>query len=533
MHHGSGGTQIAARFEVIGFQRAVGEFQWNSRPRDVVRRIHPVLCRHFDVAAIDWAPFSSLRDVPPTQRAGAVRHMVESAFHRLRLPAQIDADVIEMRPRPVMILCFREVILRDGNGGEDGIHTIGEAILYVSAFPVIELAAVRGKGIGRQSIRVIHADVEMNRIGELQRGREFKARLEHAFRGCQLAGGKQTDLVEPVYRLGNNGSLLHGDQRKFGLPRNETRRICLTVHTSSQDSTPFVTARCVPSVGAPKEATLHDAGKTTRLAVMGGSYGNVPALTACLAHAKQQGCDGFAFIGDSTGCCGHSDETLQIIRDHFGILVAGNHEQKAAAGEEDCGCNYANEEDNHYGGLAHRWAMRSLSDENRKWLGAWPDLAVIETGAGKILLCHGSPAQTNEFLYESELEDSRLERWLDQYGAVGFVCTHSGFPWIRRLAGNRFAMNCGVCGKPDHDHDAAVHYATVELRSGEPHRLSIERVEYDHLAFAEQLDREGVDDAFTIPIRNGVWTCGLLSMPATERVLRPRPSGWLNALRPR
>ena len=276
---------------------------------------------------------------------------------------------------------------------------------------------------------------------------------------------------------------------------------------------------------------VYDGGGVTRLAVMGGSYGNVPAFAACIEHAKKAECDGFAFIGDATGCCGHSDETIRLIRDSFPFLVAGNYEQKAAAREEDCGCNYTNDEDNHYGGIAHQWAMRSLSDENRAWLGTWPDLAVLETSAGKILLCHGSPAQTNEFLYESQLDDSRLECWLDQHGAVGFVCTHSGFPWIRQLPHGRFAINCGVCGKPDHDHDAAVHYATIELRSNELPVLNIERVEYDHLAWADQLDAEGVDDVFTIPVRNGVWTCGLLSMPATERVLRPRPVGWHEGLK--
>lgn len=287
---------------------------------------------------------------------------------------------------------------------------------------------------------------------------------------------------------------------------------------------------CLPSVGAPKDLALYDGAKVTRLAIMGGSYGNVPALTACLTHAKNSGCDGYAFIGDATGCCGHSDETIRLIRSHFPFLVAGNYEQKAFANEEDCGCNYANDEDNHYGSLAHQWAMASLNAENRAWLGTWPDLAILETPRGKLLLCHGSPGQTNEFLYESELDDARLEAWLEQHDAVGFICTHSGFPWIRRLSRNRFAMNCGVCGKPDHDHDVAVHYGTVELHENDAPALNIERVEYDHLAWATQLDQEGVDDMFTIPLRNGVWTCGLLSMPATERVLRPRPVGWLQKL---
>lgn len=289
---------------------------------------------------------------------------------------------------------------------------------------------------------------------------------------------------------------------------------------------------CVPAAGRPKEIARYDGMRHGKLAVMGGSYGNVPALSACIQHAKDVGCEGFAFIGDATGCCGHSDETLALIREHFPFLVAGNYEQKAASREEDCGCNYTNDEDNHYWGIAYVWAMASLSDENRSWLGTWPDLAYLETSVGRILLCHGSPAQTNEFLYESELDDRRLQGWLDQHQAVGFVCGHSGFPWIRPLDGHRFAANCGVCGKPDHDHDAAVHYLTVDLSAAAP-MAKIERVEYDHIAWADQLDREGVDDVFTIPVRNGVWTCGLNSMPATERVLRPRPNGWLADLQPK
>jgi diadenosine tetraphosphatase ApaH/serine/threonine PP2A family protein phosphatase len=287
---------------------------------------------------------------------------------------------------------------------------------------------------------------------------------------------------------------------------------------------------CVPAAGAPKEPALYDAGQARKFAIMGGAYGNVPSFTACIQHARSIGCEGFAYIGDATGCCGHSDEILQLVRDNFPFLVAGNYEQKAADNSEDCGCNYSNAEDEYYGGLAHRWAMQSLSNANRQWLSSWPDLAILQTAAGRILLCHGSPAQTNEFLYESELDEIRLMKWLDVHQAIGLVCTHSGFPWLRSLPDGRFAINCGVCGKPDHDHDAAVHYATVTLQGSEPPVINIERVEYDHLAWADQLYEEGVDDVFSIPVRNGVWTCGLLSMPATERVLRPRPLGWLQAL---
>ena len=306
------------------------------------------------------------------------------------------------------------------------------------------------------------------------------------------------------------------------------------MHTSPSPSvaeSPVAAAPCLPSAGAPKPIATYDGRGLRKFAIMGGAYGNVPALTACIAHAQAAGCEGWAFIGDSTGCCGHSDETISLIRSQFTFLVAGNHEQKAATNAIDCGCNYTSAEDEHYGSLAHQWAMQSLSNENRAWLGTWPDLAVVETAAGRLLLCHGSPAQTNEFLYESQLREDRLLAWLDAFGAQGLLCTHSGFSWVRELPGGRFAANVGVCGKPDHDHDVAVHYVTVTLGASLGFEVQIERVEYDHLGWADQLDRENVDDVFTIPIRNGVWTCGLLSMPSTERVLRPRPVGWLAAVR--
>ena len=69
------------------------------------------------------------------------------------------------------------------------------------------------------------------------------------------------------------------------------------------------------------------------IAFMGGAYGNLPALRACLVDARERvQSDQLLFLGDATGCCGHSDETLDIIEDAFDARIAGNHEQEVAAG---------------------------------------------------------------------------------------------------------------------------------------------------------------------------------------------------------
>lgn len=50
-----------------------------------------------------------------------------------------------------------------------------------------------------------------------------------------------------------------------------------------------------------------------RFAAMGGAYGNVPALKACLQDARNQFCEALAFLGDAVGFCGHSDEIVDLI----------------------------------------------------------------------------------------------------------------------------------------------------------------------------------------------------------------------------
>ena len=245
---------------------------------------------------------------------------------------------------------------------------------------------------------------------------------------------------------------------------------------------------------------------------MGGAYGNLAALAACLDDAAAAGADLRAFLGDAIGCCGHSEEVVAAVRAGFDVLVAGNHEQQAAAGALTCGCGYSSAEDEAISCEAFRLATEALGDGSRAWLGQWPERAIVELDGGRVLLCHGSPGHTSEFLYEHELDDLRLAAWLDHFDVRGFVCTHSGLPFIRRLRGGRFAVNCGAVGKADHDGDTAVHYAIVE-----PPQLEIRRVVYDHDAWARRMEAAGIAPIFVEPVRTGVWTTGVASLPPSER----------------
>lgn len=79
-----------------------------------------------------------------------------------------------------------------------------------------------------------------------------------------------------------------------------------------------------------------------------------------------------------------------------------------------------------------------------------------------------------------------------------------------------FAVNCGVVGKPDHDGDPAVHYALLDL-SGNTVNLNLQCVEYDYETWTETLAEEGVDPIFVEPLKTGIWTTGVSSLPALEK----------------
>src|SRR5262249_19875772 len=98
-----------------------------------------------------------------------------------------------------------------------------------------------------------------------------------------------------------------------------------------------------------------------------------------------------------------------------------------------------------------------------------------------------------------------------------FVCTHSGLPWVRLLKDGRFAINCGVVGKPDHDGDPAVHYALIDLPASGEAAIDIRRVSYDHEDWARTMEAWGIAPIFVEPVRTGVWTTGVASLPPSER----------------
>ena len=131
-------------------------------------------------------------------------------------------------------------------------------------------------------------------------------------------------------------------------------------------------------------------------------------------------------------------------------------------------------------------------------------------------LCHGSPRQTNEFLWESTTSDAFLDRVIDPTGADVVLGTHTGLHWTRTTPRGRRFVNVGVLGRPANDGRTNVWYTVLEL-SGQEAEVEFVPVEYDFHRLSDEMRSEGLPDEFVSTIESGWWTTCLEVLPSRER----------------
>ncbi|MCA9753258.1 MAG: metallophosphoesterase family protein [Gemmatimonadetes bacterium] len=255
-----------------------------------------------------------------------------------------------------------------------------------------------------------------------------------------------------------------------------------------------------------------------RVAVFGGVYNNWLALEAVLADARAAGAGRVYCLGDVGAFGPYPDRSIELLRAADVPTVQGNYDHSVGHGLEDCQCGYSDPRDNHFAAISYDYTLRHTGEENRAWLRALPREIRTSLGTSRLLLCHGSPRRTNEFLWESTTPAPFIRRLLDEGEADVVVCTHTGLPWFRFLEGEaRGLVNVGAIGRPDNDGDPAVHYALLTAAPAGPPAVEIRRVEYDHEHLAREMEREGILAEFVETTRTGWWTTCLEVLPAKER----------------
>jgi diadenosine tetraphosphatase ApaH/serine/threonine PP2A family protein phosphatase len=248
-----------------------------------------------------------------------------------------------------------------------------------------------------------------------------------------------------------------------------------------------------------------------RLALLSDIHGNIQALDACLAHARAQRVQRFAFLGDMVGYGANPAEVVERVRlltEEGAVVLKGNHDEMAV---------HPPTEIKTVGDSTAKWTHHQLSDAQRSWIDALPLTQQLDT----VLLVHAS------------LDAPALWRYVyDERAATASLNAAAPWPEVRYVFGGhvhlqtlyyrgatdglmKFIPQAGVAvpvpkhrqwlstvgsvGQPRDGHTQAM-YAVLDTERAQ---LTFHRVAYDHHGAAAAIRRAGLPDFFAIRLEEG------------------------------
>jgi predicted phosphodiesterase len=253
-----------------------------------------------------------------------------------------------------------------------------------------------------------------------------------------------------------------------------------------------------------------------KVALFGGAYNNWRAVEATIADAKRKGAEAVVFLGDAGGFGPHPDRTIEALRAYDLVAVQGNYDDSVGNARQDCACGYTDPRDNAFAQLSYDYTLANTSAENRRWLASLPAKGEVRVGGRRVVLCHGSPRRTNEFLWESTTPASFVAHLCDAHEADLIACTHTGLHWERRLPDGRGLVNVGAIGRPANDGRKNVWYTMLEAGPNGP-EASFVPVDYDWEGLAADMRAVGLPPEFVETVTTGWWTTCLEILPSRER----------------
>lgn len=253
-----------------------------------------------------------------------------------------------------------------------------------------------------------------------------------------------------------------------------------------------------------------------RIACFGGIYNNYLALEAAIRDATARGVDDLYCLGDMGAFGPYPDRVFPLLHEHNIRCIQGNYDDSIGNQLEDCQCGYTDPRDNYFAEISYRYTLENTAAHNRKFLRDLPKELRIDAEGKRILLCHGSPRKTNEFLWESTSSTHFLHRLADEHQADIVVATHSGIKWHRALPNEKHFVNVGVLGRPENDGNTNVWYTLIDATAK---RFDFEfiPVEYDHVRLAKEMALEKIPDEFIETVMTGWWSTCLEILPSKER----------------
>ena len=268
-----------------------------------------------------------------------------------------------------------------------------------------------------------------------------------------------------------------------------------------------------------------------RIAILSCIHGNMAALEAVWDELANQNIDQLYCLGDLVGYGPYPNEVVEFVKQNNIPTVLGCWDEGIGMEQEDCGCKFITEEDAEYGHAAFKWTRSNITEKNRKFLSElYFGQRVTNTAAGTLLLVHGSPRNTGEYLMESTHDLILFER-----AAAGdcdvLICGHTHVPFVRQIEGTlkvtaelgvkdaiqkdlgmvkspaprevslkpKLLINAGSVGEPRHGGVEA----TYVIFNTKTKAVEIRGVPYDVGATVKALKNSGLPEAFASRLESG------------------------------
>ena len=248
-----------------------------------------------------------------------------------------------------------------------------------------------------------------------------------------------------------------------------------------------------------------------KLALLSDIHANLQALEACLAHARAQGAQRFALLGDFVGYGANPVEVVQRVQQlaaQGALLVKGNHDEMAV---------FPPASPRTLGDSTALWTHRQLAPQERQFLDDLPLTLQFDT----VLLVHASADSPEKWRYVSDERSAAAS--LDAAAELSEVRhvfgghEHAQSLYYRGAAATlmKFQPIAGVpIPLPRHRRWLATVGSVGQPRDGNPQamyalfdqdslQLRFQRVPYDHHAAAAAIRRAGLPEHFAQRLEQG------------------------------
>ncbi len=194
--------------------------------------------------------------------------------------------------------------------------------------------------------------------------------------------------------------------------------------------------------------------------MLGDIHGNALALRNVLLAAEKQQVEALLITGDLVGYYFRPLEVLKLLEPWSRCAVRGNHEDMLSVARSNP--SFLTKVNARYGSGLHA-AIEQLSGLQLDELCALPHPTEIEIEKYKILLCHGSPWSTEEYIYPDA--DKNLLKRCSDTGFDVIVHGHTHYP-AKHVIGKTLLVNPGSVGQPRNRQPGA-HWAIFDAKTGE------------------------------------------------------------------